>query len=480
MQALLKKYKKLSPEAKASIWFLICSLMQKGISVITTPIFTRIMDESQYGAFNVYTSWQDILIIFCTLNLAQGVYMQGLVKYDEIKEEFTSSILSLSLTILICFLCLYSALASISQSLSGLTHIQMLAMFLSMAASTTFMIWAREQRVAYKYRKLVFITILVAAIRPTIGIIVVLNARDKVTARIVEMAAVDAIFYFPIFLSIYKKGKVFFDKKIWKYALKFNLPLIPHFLSQTVLNSADRIMIGSMVGKSEAGIYSLAYQISLFVNLFNNALLQSISPWTYRKLKDHRENEIERVGILSLILIGVLDIAFIAFAPELVAIFAPSSYGNAIWVIPPITVSVFFQYMYAMFVDIELYAEKSQFIATATVIGAGANVLLNYVFINLYGYYAAGYTTLFCYMLIAILHYFFMVKICRSEGLQKPIYSFRNILLPSAVLLCVGFLMLFTYNYSVIRYLIIGLILIVLIINRNKIIDVVRMGRNAK
>ena len=480
MQALLSKYKKLSPEAKASIWFLICSLVQKGISVITTPIFTRIMDESQYGAFNVYTSWQDILIIFCTLNLAQGVYMQGLVKYDEIKDKFTSSILSLSLTILICFLCLYSVLTDIWQSLSGLTHIKMLAMFLSMAASTTFMIWAREQRVAYKYRKLVFITILVAAIRPTIGIIVVLNAQDKVTARIVEMAVVDALFYFPIFISIYKKGKVYFDKNIWRYALKFNLPLIPHFLSQTVLNSADRIMIGSMVGQSEAGIYSLAYQISLFVNLFNNALLQSISPWTYRKLKDKRENEIERVGILSLILIGVLDIAFIAFAPELVALFAPSSYGEAIWVIPPITMSVFFQYMYAMFVDIELYAEKSRFIATATVIGAGANVLLNYIFIKMYGYYAAGYTTLFCYMLIAMLHYFFMAKICRSQGLSKPIYNIKKLILPSIALLSMGFLMLFTYKFNVIRYIIICIILIALVLNKEKIIKIVKINRDIK
>ena len=136
--------------------------------------------------------------------------------------------------------------------------------------------------------------------------------------------------------------------------------------------------------------------------------------------------------------------------------------------------------MYAMFVDIELYAEKSRFIATATVIGAGANVLLNYIFIKMYGYYAAGYTTLFCYMLIAMLHYFFMAKICRSQGLSKPIYNIKKLILPSIALLSMGFLMLFTYKFNVIRYIIICIILIALVLNKEKIIKIVKINRDIK
>ena len=41
----------------------------------------------------------------------------------------------------------------------------------------------------------------------------------------------------------YKQGKKFFSKKYWKYALKFNIPLIPYYLSQVVFNTSDRIMI---------------------------------------------------------------------------------------------------------------------------------------------------------------------------------------------------------------------------------------------
>ena len=89
MDKILKKYSSLPQIAKASFWFLICSVLQKGISVITTPIFTRLMTSSEYGVYNVFISWENILTIFITFNLSYGVYTQGLVKFDKDKKIFS-------------------------------------------------------------------------------------------------------------------------------------------------------------------------------------------------------------------------------------------------------------------------------------------------------------------------------------------------------------------------------------------------------
>ena len=50
------------------------------------------------------------------------------------------------------------------------------------------------------------------------------------------------------------KGKAFYIRDYWRFALAFNIPLIPHYLSSQILNQADRIMIGNMIGKGEAAI----------------------------------------------------------------------------------------------------------------------------------------------------------------------------------------------------------------------------------
>lgn len=69
MNKLLVKYRSIPVQVKASLWFLICAFLQKGISFITTPIFTRLLSTSEYGQYNVFNSWMNIIIVIVTLNL---------------------------------------------------------------------------------------------------------------------------------------------------------------------------------------------------------------------------------------------------------------------------------------------------------------------------------------------------------------------------------------------------------------------------
>ena len=57
LKKLINKYKKVPLPAKASLWFVVCSFLQKGISFITTPIFTRIMTSDNYGVVTMYSAW---------------------------------------------------------------------------------------------------------------------------------------------------------------------------------------------------------------------------------------------------------------------------------------------------------------------------------------------------------------------------------------------------------------------------------------
>ena len=73
---LQKKYEELPIQVRASFWFLLCSFFQKGISVITTPIFTRLMNTAEYGEFNVFISWYNIIAVIVTLVLYSGCFMK--------------------------------------------------------------------------------------------------------------------------------------------------------------------------------------------------------------------------------------------------------------------------------------------------------------------------------------------------------------------------------------------------------------------
>lgn len=295
-----------------------------------------------------------------------------------------------------------------------------------------------------------------------------------VTARILGLALVEVVTCTGLFVAQLRRGKTLYVKKYWVHALHFNLPLIPHYLSQTVLNSSDRIMIQKMVSADAAGIYSLAYSISQIMTIFNTALLKTIEPWLYKKMKANRTQDIGRVAYLSLGLVAAVNLILIVLAPEAVAIFAPVQYHEAIWVIPPVAMGVYFMFAYTFFAVIEFYFEKTKYVTYATMSGAVLNIILNYICIKLFGYMAAGYTTLVCYMLYTVAHYCFAQKICNEEMNGVRIYNLKTLLTITGAFMISGFLLMMTYNAPVIRYGLLVIAGVLAVLNRNKIIALLK------
>ena len=470
----LNTYKKLPIQMKASIWFLVCSFFQKGITVISTPIFTRLLSTTEYGNFSVFNSWLGIVTVFVTMDIYYGVYTQGLVKFEDRRSVFSSSLQGLTLTLSIAWTLVYIAFRKSINAITGLSTVQMLSMLVMIWATAVFNFWSAEQRTEYKYKKLVIITIIVSVLKPAIGVLFVVLADDKVTARILGLAIVELAGYLALFIVQMHRGKVFFSQEFWSYALKINIPLVPHYLSQIILSSSDRIMIKNLVGSSEAGIYSLAYSISQIMILFNTALSQTITPWMYKKIKERKVLEIGKIAYLSMAFVAILNLMLILAAPEIVRLFAPVEYHEAIWIIPPVAMSVFFLYMYDFFSRFEFYYEKTVFIMFASIFGAILNIVLNYVFIHICGYIAAGFTTLFCYIIYVGLHYWNMSKIAKKEFGNLRIYDLKIIILISSVFCICGFIFMLTYKTVIIRYVIGFFMVLLIFIRRKELIKIVK------
>lgn len=466
---IIKGYKGLPVQAKASFCFLICAFLQKGISVISTPIFTRILTTAQYGQYNVFTSWMDIVSIFVSLRISYGVYGQGLVKFETDRYRFVSSMQGLSFFLTLVWTLIYIVSEDFWNNLFGLTTVQMFFMLILIWLTNVFDFWSSEQRVQYKYKLLVAITIAVSLANPILGVILVTHAEDRVTARIMGMLIVQLIAYCWMFFAQIIRGQTLFSKEYWLYAIRFNIPLIPHYLSQTVLNSSDRIMITNLVSDDAAGIYSLAYSLSLVMALFNTALMQTISPWIYQKIKARRTQDIASVAYICLAIICFVNLLLMAFAPEALAIFAPDTYYDAIYIIPPVAMSVFFTFCYDLFAKFEFYFEKTHYIMLASIFGAVLNIILNYIFINIFGYFAAGYTTLFCYIIYAIMHYMFMKKVCRENLENAKIYEGKIIFGMAIVFCLVGILFLISYRNIILRAMLIVIVFVVIFVKRKYI-----------
>ena len=143
---LKTKYFSLSVETRAAFWFTVCNLLQKGITMITMPIFTRILTTQQYGVFTVYQSWYNLVSIIVTLNLSGSLINNGLMKYESRKDKFISSMQGLSSTVTILFFIIYLVFRDFWNGVFNLSTVFMLAMFIQLLFEPAYLFWAQKQR----------------------------------------------------------------------------------------------------------------------------------------------------------------------------------------------------------------------------------------------------------------------------------------------------------------------------------------------
>ena len=477
---ILNKYKNFSLPVKAAFWYTLCNFFNKGLSLLSTPIFTRLMSVEDYGTFVIFQSWFSIIIIFTSLNMFMSGYTKGLILYEKDRKKFSSSLLGLTTTLTIGLLIAYVINMDFFTNLFELSPYLMIFMFLELLFMPALEFWMAEQRFDYKYKNVIFVSAGMNFICLLVSVISVVIFKDKISARVISDVLSKVLFGLVIFVIIFKSGKKYYDKKYWNYSLKFNIPLLPHYLSNYVLSQSDRIMIAKMVGKVQSTYYSVSYSISNVLLLLVLALNNALTPFIYKSIKANKIKEINKIVTPSILLVGLISIFVMALAPEVVYVFAGNKYMEAVKVIPPVAASVYFIYIYSMFSNVEYYYQKNILIAFATTISAGLNLVLNYIFIKKYGYVAAGYTTFVCYILLSLLHFIFYKKIIKKElpGI-KNIYNNTVILIVSIFIIFFMISMTYLYN-SIFRYVVLLLSLLILIIFRKKIFEIYNGIKNSK
>lgn len=483
MEKLWNKYKSMSVVAKAAIWFTFCNLMQKGISTITVPIFTRLLSTAEYGTYSLYLSWFNIFTIVTSLNLYYGVFNNALNKIQDKRgrDKYISSMQGLTVSITLMLVCIYAPFQDYWSGLLGLSPLVLYLMLAELMVEPALHFWQGRQRFEYRYKIMVGITLLKSMLNPLLGLIlVILSKDDKATARIISVVAVEIVIAGTIMVIQFFKGRAYYQKKHWKYALGFNVPLIPHYLSGTILNQGDRIMIQNMVGDSEVGIYSVAYSVGMLVQLFTNAVTGSMTPWIYDKLNRKDYKSIRKYTNYILIMLAIIVIGICFFVPEIVRIFSSKEYYDAIYVVPPVASSVFFVFLYNTFANPQMYFERQKFMPIASVGAAVLNIGLNAVFIPIFGYYAAGYTTVASYIAYSIGHYFFTRKVCLEEIGTVELFDIKTISVISiGVMACsIGFVFLYSWIY--IRYSFAMIVFIFVILQRKKAMGIIKDIKDKK
>lgn len=473
IQKLKTKYTNMSDVAKATLWFMVCSILQRGLSLLTTPIFTRLMTTEQYGMVNVFNSWKQIVLIVCTFCLDYGVFYKGISRFENDKDGYTVSMQTFSSVLTAAVTVLYLIFRTQINNFTELSTLLTLVMLVETHATFSISYWSIRKKYDYEYKKIVALTFGMSVANVLLSVFAVVVSEHKDVARIMAAALAQCIFGLAIYYINIKNSKKLIVSEYVKYAVLFNLPLMPHYFATYILEQSDRIMVQKMIGLSEAGLYSVAYNVAATIKIISNSINNSLIPWEYKKLKEKDTASLNKQFSSFMLLYTVLTILFIALAPEAVAILAGDKYNEAIYCIPPVAASCFFTFVFGVYGNAEFFFDANKFTMYISIFGAALNLVLNYIFIPILGYIAAAYTTLFCYIVFSIAHFIFVNFISKKKiGIYafdaKSLFSFSFIIIATSIV------MTFLYDKLILRYMVILVILLVAYIKREDVKKLLR------
>lgn len=463
-----KTYLSLSITKKLVLWYTISTIIQNGILFLVTPLYTRLLTDLEYGIFSVYQSWQMLVSIIAVLALDRCITV-GFMKFEHDRKGFLSSV-QLLMTLTVTFFAFVAFIFSSNvEKLTGLPFYLIASMFVVALMNNAFANWMWFQRYNYSYKKLAIITTLFTAVIQIISILSVLSFPNANKGEILILASVigRVLLYGILYVGVFSYGRVFYNFKYWIFALGYSIAVVPHALAQIILHSSDRIMIDKLCGRADAAYYSVTYTAVMALSVVMMSISSAIQPWFFEKIKQNDFQSISEKTNFFLLFCASLSIMASLLAPEVIAILAPASYSAAVWAFPSIAASVFFNGMYLCFANFESYYEKPFYFSIATVTGAVVNIFLNYICIPQFGFIAAGYTTLICYMIFSKMHYIFMRKVCREKLDGMQVFDIKFIVCLSIIVILLSLGVTVIYGVPLIRYFLISIGIIVLIIKRH-------------
>ena len=462
-----------SMQSKATAAYLICNIILKSVSFFTFPIFARLLSLEDFGLVSMYASYMGFVSIFTSLYLQYGTFSTAMVKFENDKDGYLASASGFLILLTSIYLILVMFFGNYFGNLLNISKFLLLLMGVDSLCGNIVGVFIARERFDYKYKEVVFITLIVFFVGIILGLILVLNMSDRGIARILSTASINIVLGIIILFIILSRSKKLYCKEYYKYILSFNIPLLPYYISQLIFVQSDRIMIDNMVGRDSVALYEVGNKLATVVIIILNSINSTFVPWLFRSIKNNNFEKIRFVSKgITIGLAGMLLMLMLIY-PETLNLLFGDKYNGSLYVIPPIAMSLLFQYFAQLFINIDFYCEEKLYLVFSSFVSAVVNIVLNYIFIPKYGFIVAAWTTLISYIIFALCGYITMNMAKKKHNITEYIYDSKFILNFSILFLIFGILVFINYNNIYMRIILIALVLIVIIIKHKKVINII-------
>ncbi|SFV60209.1 Membrane protein involved in the export of O-antigen and teichoic acid [hydrothermal vent metagenome] len=409
---------------KNTFIYVLLQFINKVIPFLLLPVLTRYLTPEDYGMIATYNTLIGALSIFIGLSMsgAIGISFFHLTKED--LKKYTGNVFNILLiSVLIVSIVVILFQSYLSEKLKLPTiwlYVAIVVALMHMITSVNLTLWRSQQ----KAKPYAFYEVSQTLFNIFLSLFLIIIMHYGWEGRTIGSASAIIIFGILSLVFIYKRDYIVFNYSVeyMKDALKFGITLIPHQMALWMRSGVDILLITSIVGVSQAGLYNVGLQFGMVVSIFAVAFNNAFSPYLYDKLKNITpkiQKHLVKFTYLYFVCIIIFAMGLSTFFIWLIPFFLGKQFQNASEYIYWISLAYAFQGMYFMVVNYIFYAKKNHLLSIVTISTSIFHVVLSYILIQRYGAIGAAYTSVISFFLT-----FILVWRISSKVVEMPWFDF--------------------------------------------------------
>jgi O-antigen/teichoic acid export membrane protein len=392
------------------------------LNYFLVPLYTGVFEKpSDYGIVSELYAWVAFLIVLLTFGMETAFFKFLNEKEDKEKVFRNSFVTVLGINILF-FLLLLIFSGSIAGSLGypeNTEFIQILGFVVCIDAITAIpMAKLRAQNKAKRFATIHFSAIAVNIILNLFFMLVLFNPDEPMEGILFILIAnllsssIKVIGTYKDFIGL----RLAIDFELARAMIKYSFPLVIAGFAGIANETLDRVMMKPLlmgagdskeVALGQVGIYSAVYKLAMIVTIFLQAYRYAAEPFFFSQNKNKDRNKLYAkimnyfIAAVCLVFLGValnIDI-FKEFIRN-------EAYWEGLGVVPILLIANVFLGIYFNQSIWYKLSGQTRFGAYIAIGGMTITVLINVIFIPVYGYWASAWATLIVYGLQMIASYY--------------------------------------------------------------------------
>lgn len=379
--------------------FAIGALGSKLLLFFLIPLYTNVLTSSDYGIADLVFTISDLILPFVSLTIYNGLLRFGLIEReqnDAINCTFLIFIIGSLTTIAgTPFLGLYKPIAEWKWFL-------VLKIIATFGQSCSFIIL----KIKDMNKTYAFLSILQALMLVGLNILFLVFMKLGIKGYLLSsifsliVATMIAIIKSGVHFQL-NKGSI--NNPLLKEMILFSLPFIVNDVSWWLIHSSDKVMIEWMIGSSMLGIYTAATKVPSLINSLTSIFAQA---WGIASVKEYDTtndtNYYSSVFKYYYMVIFFCCLVAIILSKLFMSFYVGAEFFDAWHYVPLLLVS-------ASFAAISTYAgslfgavKKSEALMITTVLSAIVNIVINFLFIPIFGVWGAVCGTVMAYLTVSV------------------------------------------------------------------------------